>query len=157
MGVALTQHTHAPPCQTLLVLLVIGLYGVVGMLLFWQTGLYPADAIENFNTAPSAILSVFVLYSSENYPGKRGSANFLVCACYAIITLIWFSPTTNHHLFTDVMYPATHGGSSASSAWYTLYFISFLIIGMFSLANLVVPILYAVIIDTSLFSTHVFN
>lgn len=95
-GYGTDTHTHAFPYQTLLVLLVIGLYGVVGMLLFWQTGLYPADAIENFNTAPSAILSVFVLYSSENYPGKRGAAS--CWACYAIVTLTWVlqQPTTTH-------------------------------------------------------------
>jgi len=42
------------------------------------------------------------------------------------------------------MYPATHAASSVSSLWYTVYFISFVLLGMFCLANLVVPILYKV-------------
>lgn len=52
----------------LFIILVVGVYAVVGNLLFGKAHFYEGVELENFDTLGSSFLAMFVLLSSENYP-----------------------------------------------------------------------------------------
>lgn len=92
----------------MLIGIVVLLYSVLGVLLFHGAPEY-TDPYQNFDNVGYAALSLYVLYTTENYP--------------------------------DIMAPAYARAPMASHA-YALFFVSFLILGMFCLANLIVPVMY---------------
>ena len=55
--------------QSAMILVIIAVFAVIGELLFVDTDLYADREVENFDDLGSSMLSLFVLYTSENYPG----------------------------------------------------------------------------------------
>lgn len=121
-GSSATVHT-----QFILICVVIGLFALIGLLLFSRTGFYDADPLQNFNNYGHAALCMLVLYSSENFPMVR-SVSLRYCSAHGFSV-------------AQVMYDAYDAAVTYSHA-YVIFFVVFLLIALFGLANVVIPILY---------------